>query len=287
MVSYMSRPKNSLFVAFLAIIVTCNAYGQSVVRTVRLSDGSGIYESSLKGDQKKLLVMSQSSTGGAEIVAKALYQRSLYRLDDSSKTVLECGSISQLSHSTANWSCALILAGNKLLAGDISGWAKVMDATKKIVVPLLASKMNVAPEDLHVDEFETVSDFSKYVDFPSISVKRDADEFSVPVEWVPSSDSNENIQPFITAIVNGHSLRMALDTGTSGVIIRRSDADLVNVSDIHQGWANTSQGVSTDLGVIKNLSVGKVHISNLPATITDAPVSVLGIRGLQIGRAHV
>jgi hypothetical protein len=202
-------------------------------------------------------------------------------LDDSSKTVSECGSISQLSHSTANWSCALILAGNKLLAGDISGWAKIMDAAKKVVVPLLANQMHVAPENLHIAEFETVPDFSKYFDFPSISVKRDADDFSVPVEWVPSTDSNENIQPFITAIVNGHSLRMALDTGTSGVIIRRSDANLVNVSDIHHGWANTSQGMSTDLGVIKSLSVGKAHISNFPATITDAPVSVLGIRGLQ------
>ena len=106
------------------------------MHTVRLSDGSGIYDSSLKGDQKKLLEISQSSSDGPGIIGKALYQRSLYHLDDSSKTVSECGSISQLSHSTANWSCALILAGNKLLAGDISGWAKIMDAAKKVVVPL-------------------------------------------------------------------------------------------------------------------------------------------------------
>lgn len=284
----MSRLMYILFTGLVAILMACDASAQSAVHTVRLSDGSGLYEASLKGDQKKLLGMSQSSTGGAEIIAKALYQRSLYRLDDSSKTVSECGAVSQIPHSTANWSCALILAGNKLLAGDISGWARAMDATKKIIVPILANKMQVAPESLRIAEFETVENFSEYFDFPSISVKRDADEFSIPVEWVPSADSNENIQPFITAIVNGHTLKMALDTGTSGVIIKRSEASLLNISDIHHGWANTSQGVSTDLGVIKSFSLGKVHISNLPATVTDAPVSVLGIRGFQfLGAVHL
>lgn len=281
----MSKSATGLILALLSMVVTCDASGQSDVRTVRLSDGSGLYEASLKGDQKKLLDASQSATGGAEIIAKALYQRSLYRLDDSSKTVSECGAASQIAHSTANWSCALILAGNKLLAGDISGWAKSMDAAKRVITPILADKMHVAPENLRIAEFASVEDFSKYFDFPSMGVKRDADEFSVPVEWVPSADSNKDIQPFVTVIVNGHSLRMALDTGTSGVIIKRSDESLLNVTDIHHGWANTSQGVSTDLGVIKSLSVGKVHISNMPVTITDAPVSVLGTRGLQFLRA--
>jgi hypothetical protein len=281
----MSRSTSGLFALLLSLSITGSAYGQSTVHSVRLSDGSGLYEYSLKGDQKKLLEMSQSSSGGTEVIAQALYQRSLYRLDDSSKTVSECGSASQLAHSTANWSCALILAGNKLLVGDVSGWAKSMDAIKKVVVPLLANQMHVAPQDVHVAELETVADFSKYFDFPSISVKRDVDQFSVPVDWIPSKDSSDSIQPFITATVNGHSLRMAIDTGTSGVIISHRDADLVGVSDIHQGWANTSQGVSTDLGVIKNLSVGGVHITNMPATITGAPVSILGIRGLQFLRA--
>jgi len=281
----MSKVSCSLSVGWMAIVLAFGAQAQGTTYAVRLSDNSGAYEASLRGDQEKLLEISQTSAGGLEVIAKALYLRSLYRLDESSKTVSECGALSQISRSTANWSCAMILAGNKLLAGDIAGWARLMDATKKAAVPLLAKQMNAAPESLRVGEFETVADFSQYFDVPPVAVKRDADEFSIPIEWRVSSDVSTDVQPFITATINGHSLQMALDTGTSGVIIKRSDADALNISDIHHGWMTTSEGVPTDLGVIKSLSVGKVTVSNMPATITDAPVSVLGIRGLQFLRA--
>jgi len=281
----MSKVSCSLSVGWMAIVLAFGAQAQGTTYAVRLSDNSGAYEASLRGDQEKLLEISQTSAGGLEVIAKALYLRSLYRLDESSKTVSECGALSQISRSTANWSCAMILAGNKLLAGDTAGWARLMDATKKAAVPLLAKQMNAAPESLRVGEFETVADFSQYFDVPPVAVKRDADEFSIPIEWRVSSDVSTDVQPFITATINGHSLQMALDTGTSGVIIKRSDADALNISDIHHGWMTTSEGVPTDLGVIKSLSVGKVTVSNMPATITDAPVSVLGIRGLQFLRA--
>lgn len=281
----MSKVSCSLSVGWMAIVMACSAYAQSATHAVRLSDDSGAYEASLKGDQKKLLDISQTSSGGAEVIAKALYLRSLYRLDESSKTVSECGALSQISRSTANWSCAMILAGNKLLAGDTAGWARLMDATKKTVVPLVAKQMNVAPESLRVGEFEPVADFSQYFDVPPVAVKRDADEFSIPVEWRASSDVRTDVQPFITATINGHSLQMALDTGASGVIIKRSDADALNISDVHRGWMITSEGMPTDLGVLKSLSVGKVNVSNVPAAITDGPVSVLGIQGLQFLRA--
>jgi hypothetical protein len=98
----------------MAIVLAFGAQAQGTTYAVRLSDNSGAYEASLRGDQEKLLEISQTSAGGLEVIAKALYLRSLYRLDESSRTVSECGALSQISRSTANWSCAMILAGNKL-----------------------------------------------------------------------------------------------------------------------------------------------------------------------------
>lgn len=253
--------------------------------TMHLSDSSGLYAASFNGNQASLRGVSQSAMGAPAILAQALYQRSLYQLDASSNTVANCAAISQIPHSTANWSCALILAGNQVLSGDIAGWAHTMDATKKIVLPIVAAQLHRDPHDTHIAEFEALPDFSAYFDFPKVSVKRDSDTFTVPVTWVPSTDSADNIQPFVTASVNGHALRMAIDTGTSGVILSRQDAALVQVTHIHHDWMLTSQGRATDLGVIENFKIGGVSITNLPATLTTSPVSVIGLRGLQFLRA--
>ena len=275
------RPIFMASAVVLCMVGLCASSAQDSGRVIHLSDSSGLYQSSLKGDQAQLLQVANTASDGPHIVAKALYERSIYQLDESSKTVSACADPSQIAHSTANWSCALILAGNKLLAGDVAGWARLMDITKKTVTPILAAHLHAGPNDLHIAEFETVPNFSKFFDFPAISVQRSAGDFSIPIDWIPTKDSSDSIQPFISVSINGHSLRMALDTGTSGVILSQSDASSLKVSDIHHGWASTSQGQPTDLGVIKDMTIGKLHISNMPTTITESPVSVLGIRGMQ------
>jgi clan AA aspartic protease (TIGR02281 family) len=270
---------------FTALIAVTSSILQAQVapKIVSLSDTTGIREASWTGDQDKLAYVASSTSGGPDVLAKALYLRSLYKLDESSATVAACGAISELGKSAANSQCALILASNKLLANDISGWAKVMDANKRIAYPKFAQMLHVQTSDLHIPEYEAVSDFKPYFDFPAVGVTRDTDDFSMPLDW-RSFKGDDHVGVFMLPVnINGKSVRMALDTGASVVTLSKEDASLVGIGNIHSGWLKVNEGARSEIGVAKELSIGHVHITNLPVVISPTPLklSVIGLSALQ------
>ena len=66
----MSKVSCSLSVGWMAIVLAFGAQAQGTTYAVRLSDNSGAYEASLRGDQEKLLEISQTSAGGLEVTPK-------------------------------------------------------------------------------------------------------------------------------------------------------------------------------------------------------------------------
>jgi clan AA aspartic protease (TIGR02281 family) len=278
----MKGVKTLCFTALIALTSSI-LHTQVAPKTVSLSDTTGIREASWTGDQDKLAYVASTMSGGPDVLAKALYQRSLYKLDESSATVAACGAIPELGKSAANSQCALILASNKLLANDVSGWAKVMDANKSIAYPKFAQMLHVQTSDLHIPEYEAVADFKPYFDFPAVGVTRDTDDFSMPLDW-RSFKGDDHVGVFTVPVnINGKSIRMVLDTGASVVTFSKEDASLVGISNIHNGWLKVNEGARSEIGVAKELSIGHVRITNLPVLISPTPLklSVIGLSALQ------
>jgi hypothetical protein len=125
----------TLFAGALVVVTSSLLQAQVAPKVVNLSDATGVMKASWTGDQTKLAYIAGSTSGGPEVLAKALYQRSLYKLDESSATVAACSAPAELGKSSANSLCGLILAGNKLLSNDIAGWAKIMDANRSAAYP--------------------------------------------------------------------------------------------------------------------------------------------------------
>jgi hypothetical protein len=249
--------------------------------SVQLSDRDGLFVASFTGDQNKLSQVAGTAKGGTDVIAKALYLRSTYQLAASSDTVRDCGEPSQIGHSSANAFCALILAGDQLLADDISGWAHTLDTARKIAAPNFATAAHMDPQTLHIQEFEPVKDLTRFFDVPKAIVRPAQSAFSIPVDWVRSTFDDTITQPIITVEVNGYPVHMVLDTGSSGVILDSTDAAAVHIGEVHEGWIQGSSGISSALGVAKQVKVGQVQINNLPVTLADTHESVFGIRGMQ------
>jgi len=273
----------TLFAGALVVVTSSLLQAQVAPKVVNLSDATGVMKASWTGDQTKLAYIAGSTSGGPEVLAKALYQRSLYKLDESSATVVACSAPAELGKSSANSLCGLILAGNKLLSNDIAGWAKIMDANRSAAYPQYAQALHVPASDLHIQEYEPVADFKPYFDFPAVSVTRDADDFTMPLDWTTFSGHDQSGLWMVWVKINGKRIHAALDTGTTGVVLTQTDADSTGIDHVHQGWIKINQGTPSKLGVAREMSLGPVHIKNMPVVIsaTSPKFSVIGINALQ------
>jgi hypothetical protein len=272
-----------LSVAALVLVTSTLLEAQGAPKVVNLSDALGVMKASWTGDQTKLAYIAGSTSGGPDVLAKALYQRSLYKLDESSATVAACGATAELGKSSANSQCGLILAGNKLLSNDIAGWAKIMDANRSAAYAQYAQAMHVATSDLHIREYEPVADFKPYFDFPAVTVTRDAEDFTLPLDWTTFSGHDKSGVWMVWVKVNGKQIHAALDTGTAGVVLTQADADATGIDHIHQEWIKINQGTPSKLGVARDMNLGPVHIKNMPVVIssTSPKFSLIGINALQ------
>jgi clan AA aspartic protease (TIGR02281 family) len=272
-----------LSVTALAVITSGLLQAQGAPQVVNLSDALGVMKASWTGDQTKLAYVAGSMSGGPDVLAKALYQRSLYKLEESSMTVAACGALAELGKSSANSQCGLILAGNKLLSNDIAGWAKIMDANRSAAYAQYAQALHVSTSDLHIREYEPVADFKPYFDFPAISVTRDAENFTLPLDWTTFRGHDKSGIWMVWVMVNGKRIHAVLDTGTAGVVLTQADADSTGIDHIHKEWIKINQGTPSKLGVAKEMDLGAVHIKNMPVVISDTSpkFSLIGINALQ------
>jgi hypothetical protein len=254
---------------------------------VNLNDPTGIAAATYTGDQDKLGMVASVPADGADIIAKALRERSLYQLDLSSKTVAACGDPSKSDHSTANMQCAFVLAGNKLLTNDIAGWAKSMQMLKTVAYPKLvqqlAKLLHRDPAALTVSEFEISPDYTPFFDVPAVSVSRKSDAFDLPLQSQPMSADGKLMAYAATASINGHPLQMLFDTGTAIVWIDADDAKKLQIDKVYPKFMALPGGEYSSLGIVKRFQLGGVEIANMPVAISSKPLRfpVLGASVMQ------
>lgn len=92
---------------------------------------------------------------------------------------------------------------------------------------------------------------------------------------------------YLTAEVNGAPIRFVVDTGASGIVLTRSDAELVGIDPnnlIFTGRANTANGtVSTAPVRLERMAVGAIEDRDLRAWVNNSTmdISLLGMTYLQ------
>jgi gag-polyprotein putative aspartyl protease len=263
------------------------AQAGSPKENVNLNDPTGIAIASYTGDQDKLGMVASVPADGADVIAKALRERSLYQLDLSSKTAAACGEVSKIGNSSANMQCAFVLAGNKLLVNDIAGWAKTMQALKTLAYPKLVQQvgklLHKDPATLKIGEFEVSPDYAPFFSVPPVSVSRHAEAFDVPLQQQAMSTDGRLTVYAVTPSINGHPLQIVFDTGAPMTLIDADDARKLQVDTIYPNFMLLSDGSWSSLGIVKRFQLGDVEISNLPVVVSSKPMKfpALGLNAIQ------
>jgi hypothetical protein len=254
---------------------------------INLTDPTGIALASYTGDQDKLGMVAATPSNGADIVAKALRLRSLYQLDLSSKTAADCGNEAKLGSASGIVQCTFILAGNKLLANDIAGWAKTMQALKTRAYPQLqlqiAKLVHRDPSTFKVTEFEVVPDYTAFFNVPPVSPSRKEDAFDLPLHQQAVSADGRLTVYATNVSMNGHPIQMVFDTGAPMVLIDADEAKALQIDTVYPNFLALPGGELSSLGIVKRFQLGGVEISNMPVAISSKPMKfpLLGLSALQ------
>jgi hypothetical protein len=255
---------------------------------IELNDPTGISAASNTGDQDKLGYIASTSSNGPDVIAKALRQRSLYQLDLSSETVKTCADAAKTRISSAGVQCTFILAGNQLLQNDIAGWAKAMQQNKTLAYPTylneVAKVLHQDSSTFRINEFETSPDYQPFLNVPPVSVSRKEKTFDIPLKLEPAlKDGNGNVYT-IAVSMNDQLVQMVFDTGNSHVMLGADDAKRLHIDQIYPHWLQLPDGNYASLGIVKQLDMGGVTVSNMPVAISDKPLHwhpMLGLSAIQ------
>lgn len=257
-------------------------------RIVNIDDPTGISAASLTGDQDKLGYIASTTSNGPDIVAKALQQRSLYQLELSSKTVHGCTDANMASLSPASVQCTFILAGNRLLQNDIAAWAKLMQQNKTLAYPMYVQQagklLHQDPSTLRLSEFDVSPDYHAFLNVPAVVVSRHEKSFDIALKQESALQGEHGDVYTVTATVNGQPLQMLFDTGASTVLLGADEAKRLHVEPLYPNWLQLPDGTYTSLGIVKQLELGGITISNLPVAVSDKPLkwhAVLGLSAMQ------
>jgi hypothetical protein len=259
--------------------------GPGAVRSFNLDDDQGLFRASLLGDQETLRVASQRVEDGSEIVAKALYERSTYHIENSMSAlkVRDCGDPALVAKTTGNLYCSMVYAGNLLILGRFSEWAHVMAAAKAAAYDRFTKASGISRADMRLKDFEVVNDFSTWFDFPTMTATAEKPRFSIPIQWVNVQVENGSVKdremPFVYVSINGQSTPMEFDTGTSEIVLPEQDAAKFHIEDILE-WLPMTNGMPTRLGFARDVVVGGLHLKNSPVVITKTFFPTLGVRAM-------
>lgn len=254
---------------------------------INLNDPTGIAVASYVGDQDKLGMVASTPADGADVIARALRERSLYQLDLSNKTVAACSDASRIGSSSASMQCAFVLAGNKWLVNDIAGWAKTMQALKTLAYPKLVQQVGKLlhrdPATLKINEFEVAPDYTPFFDVPAVSVLRKAEAFDLPLQQQPVSADGRLTVYATTVSMNGHPVQMVFDTGAPMVLIDAGAAKTLQVDTVYPNFIVLPGGDYASLGIVRRFKLGSVDISNMPVAISSKPLKfpLLGLSAMQ------
>lgn len=282
----MKLPARPLARWLFAAMVASSICAPAVARDVLAEDSDGVTLAVMRGDRNTLERIGKTNAP-VRLAARAGYYRVRGDLPQSNKWADACiadAAVKAAPMQGVMYLCRSLRAGNRLLAGDIAGWAEEMLLVRGIF------QEHIAPNLPAGDEVSTLSrlTFERFLTVP---------ESGVPATPVAPGTrftvSDRAGVPVITGKIEGGTdgrkrnidTDFIIDTGSSRSHISRKAAQAIGLSITDGfGYDSTKPGHPVLIGLAAPVDVrlGDVLLRNVSFTVTDdIPFVMLGLDVLQ------
>ena len=273
---------NVLVSAALASALTLGTTASAVVDDVVATDKHGITPLIMRGDANALARIGKSDSI-ARLAARAGYYRTHGDLAQSNHWADACSIepavVAEVSQGTM-YLCRSLRAGNKLLQGDIAGWATDMLQVRSIYLE------KIAPTLLPGDEVRSITApaFEKFTRRPASGTLQ-----APVVTGTAIAVSSKLGVPMVSGVVHADGGKFkyninadfVIDTGATRSHISRFFAHLMEI-EVTEGFAldvtDKNRPVPISLAAPVDFDLGPIHMKDVSFTVTDTmPFNLIGL----------
>lgn len=207
-------------------------------------------------------ILDESKDPVVHVWSAMIFERQRFNLAKSSEDARVCeASLATLQPQIA-MACGRFEVANLLLAGRTAEARQRLDALKTKYAALDNAALKGLSDQAQAIEATAAS--------PSVLPDTD---FEIPTQRDIST-------PVVDALVNGHHVKIVVDTGAQGLVLGRGEAARLHVKSAHRnstvsGWL--AEGISTQSGVADRLNVGPIEWHDVPVTVVPGDVNLLGL----------
>ena len=274
--------------AALAIMVSTplSLAKTTTTTTSTIYDDQGVTKAMPTGDRERLDEIRTRPDSPFEAgLARLAILRTQYKLQEANAMADECIAAQGQNINGFGFICAIFKAGNALLEGDRSSWARQAMEIRQKYYGLLREK-DGNPSATLVD-IESI-DLTKFIHLPAVKVDINQETNSINYEAMPNffketrkdQDFFPTQTPYISAKINGNDFRFLVDTGASLSFINTKMAAQLALQPVTTiGSTDTALGISRrlDLAIVDSFVIGGVTLHHWPVGVTDTQVPVIGL----------